>query len=193
MSVAGLVLAAGAGRRFGQPKATVEVAGRRLVDRAVGTLRAGGCDPVYVVSGAVDLDVANARVVPNSDWPSGLGSSLRAGLAASEDDAVVISLVDQPGIGTEVVRRLLAVWRDGASVAVATYDGYPRNPVLIAREHWPEVSRLAVGEVGARPFLAARPDLVWLVECGDVADPADIDVRADLTGIRIANGGDRDA
>ena len=53
----GLVLAAGAGRRFGGPKALVDFRGVRLVDRAVGLLRAGGCDRVLVVSGAVELDV----------------------------------------------------------------------------------------------------------------------------------------
>ena len=67
-------------------------------------------------------------------------------------------LVDTPGIGPAVVRRLVAAHDDGATVVVATYDGAPRNPVLLAREHWAEVGRLAVGDVGARAFLSAYPE-----------------------------------
>ena len=63
---------------------------------------------------------------------------------------------------------------------MAAYDGQPRNPVLIAREHWPEVIELAVGDAGARPFLRAHPELVTLVECGDTGRPDDMDTRGDL-------------
>ena len=65
-------------------------------------------------------------------------------------------------------------------MAVAAYDGKPRNPVLLAREHWPEVIATATGDQGARAFLRARPELVTLVECGDTGRPDDIDTPADL-------------
>ena len=87
MTVAGLVLAAGAGRRFGGPKALVELDGERLVDRMVRVLRAGGCQPLVVVAGAVPLAVSGATVVDNPDWRTGMGSSLRSGLAALPDQA----------------------------------------------------------------------------------------------------------
>jgi nicotine blue oxidoreductase len=64
------------------------------------------------------------------------------------------------------------------------YDGEPRNPVLIAREHWPEVIAAATGDKGARAFLRARPDLVTRVECGDTGSPQDIDTPDDLASIR---------
>ena len=140
MTVAGLVLAAGEGRRFGGPKALARVAGERLVDRAVRALREGGVDSVYVVQGAVDLDVPGARVLDNPDWASGLGSSLRCGLDVVPDDAVLVMLVDTPGVGGEVVRRLMDAFRAGARVAVATYGGVQGNPALIAREHWAGVT-----------------------------------------------------
>ncbi len=73
MSVAGLVLAAGAGRRFGGPKALAMLDGERLVDRAVSLVRNGGCSPILVVSGAATLDVADAAVVENPDWADGNG------------------------------------------------------------------------------------------------------------------------
>jgi CTP:molybdopterin cytidylyltransferase MocA len=182
VSVTGLVLAAGEGRRLGAPKAVLEVGGRRLVDHAVDVLREAGLCDVVVVAGAVSLEVPGARVVENPDWRTGMGSSLCAGLSAlpAESAAVVVMLVDTPGLGPEVVRRLVAAHDDGAQVVVATYDGAPRNPVLLARGHWVEVDRLAVADVGARAFLSAYPELVTYVECGDAGDPADLDTAEDV-------------
>lgn len=184
--VAGLVLAAGAGRRFGGPKAVVEIDGERLVDRAVRTLRDGGAHPAYVVSGAVPLDVEGATVVANPGWADGIGSSLRAGLAALPDEvsAVVVVLVDQPGLSADAVARLVSRADGPRTVASATYDGVLGHPVALGRDHWAEVARLAVGERGARPFLAAHPELVTLVECADVSSADDVDRPADLHRFR---------
>ncbi|MER7206041.1 nucleotidyltransferase family protein [Streptosporangium sp. NPDC000239] len=183
---AGLLLAAGGGSRLGTPKALVELDGERLVDRGVRLLREGGCHPVVVVLGAADAQVRGAVVVRNPDWRSGMGSSLRTGLAALPGDAerVVIALADQPSIGPRAVLRLVEAARLGASVAVATYAGRRRNPVLVAREHFAEVAGLAAGDVGARAFLRAHPELVVEVPCDDVGDPADIDTPGDLEAWR---------
>jgi nicotine blue oxidoreductase len=91
-------------------------------------------------------------------------------------------LVDTPRIGAQAVRRLVEAYAEGATAAVASYDGAPRNPVLLTREHFADVSALAVGDVGARAFLSARPELVTQIECSDVADPRDIDTPEDLLG-----------
>jgi nicotine blue oxidoreductase len=180
--VAGILLAAGEGSRLGQPKALVEIAGEPLALRGVALLRDGGAAPVVVVSGAVAVDVPGVLSVHNPDWRSGMGSSLAVGLGAVPDgcDAAVIALVDQPLIGPEAVRRLIAAHEAGARVAVAAYHGVPRNPVLIAREHWAAVTALAVGDTGARPFLRAHPELVTTVECGDTGRPDDVDTASDL-------------
>jgi CTP:molybdopterin cytidylyltransferase MocA len=184
--VAGLLLAAGEGRRFGMPKALVEFGGERLVDRGVRMLRAAGCGPVVVVMGAAPIEVIGAVVVPNPDWSSGMGSSLRTGLAALPPGcpAVVIALVDQPLVTAEAVRRLTEAYRQGASALVATYGGRPRNPVLIAAEHFDAVSEAAVGDAGARAFLRDNPALVTPVPCDDVASPDDIDTPEDLAALR---------
>ena len=184
--VAGVLLAAGEGSRFGGPKALVELDGQTLAERGVGLLRAGGADPILVVTGAAPLQLDGALSVYNHDWRTGMGSSLRAGLqalASTDAGAAVIALADQPLIGPEAVARLIAAYRGGATVAVAAYDGQPRNPVLLAREHWPEVIAMADGDTGARPFLRARADLVTLVECADTGRPDDIDTPADLARI----------
>src|SRR5699024_4868268 len=122
----------------------------------------------------------------NPEWRTGMGSSLRAGLAAlpASVGAVVVALVDQPRISAEAVRRLIRAYDSGAAVVVATYDGTPRNPALFAREHWPAVAEVAVGDVGARYFLRSHPEVVTGVECGDVASPADIDTLDDLASLR---------
>lgn len=189
--VAGLVLAAGSGRRLGTPKALVELGGVRLVDRAVGVLADGGCAPVVVVTGAAALDVAGAAVVANPGWASGMGSSLRAGLGwlgeapgAEDASAVVVALVDQPLIPAAVVARLLAAHADGADLAVATYGGRRRNPVLLGRSRWLEVARLAQGDEGARPYLAAHAADVTTVPCDDLGAPDDIDTPDDLARFR---------
>ncbi|MEU8199810.1 nucleotidyltransferase family protein [Streptosporangium sp. NPDC049046] len=187
---AGLLLAAGSGSRLGTPKALVDFHGERLVDRGVRALHDGGCRPVVVVLGAATVRIGGAVTVHNPEWSSGMGSSLRAGLNAIPDVAehVVIALVDQPFVGPRAVERLVEAARRGASVAVATYGGARRNPVLIAREHFEEVARLATGDAGARPFLRAHPELVVAVPCDDVADPADIDTPADLSALRARPG-----
>ncbi|HEV2937383.1 MAG TPA: nucleotidyltransferase family protein [Streptosporangiaceae bacterium] len=201
-TVAGVLLAAGEGSRFGGPKALVELDGQTLAERGVGLLRAGGADPILVVTGATEVQIPGTHTVYNPEWRTGMGSSLRAALnaltspedaspedASPEDagpeevGAVVVALADQPLVGPESVARLIAAYRAGASVAVATYDGQPRNPVLLAREHWPEVIATATGDTGARAFLRARADLVSLIECGDTGRPDDIDTPADLARI----------
>ncbi|WP_433497028.1 nucleotidyltransferase family protein [Sphaerimonospora sp. CA-214678] len=184
--VAGLLLAAGGGSRLGTPKAVVEFAGERLAERGVRLLAEGGCHPVVVVLGAVETPVGSAVTVRNLDWATGMGSSLRAGLRSlpGTAEAVVIALVDQPLVRPAAVRRLIDAFGSGAAVAVATYGGARRNPVLIAREHFAEVCALAEGDVGARPFLRARPELVTPVPCDDAGDPADVDTREDLRRLR---------
>jgi CTP:molybdopterin cytidylyltransferase MocA len=201
-----VLLAAGEGKRLGRPKALVELGGRRLVDRGAGLLREGGTAPVLVVTGAVPVAVPGVTVVPNPDWRTGMGSSLAAGLcallapepplASSPRDevaragavpgdcaAAVIALVDQPLIGPGVVRRLLATHQAGAGLAVAAYHGQPRNPVLLARDHWAGVLAAADGDTGARPYLRAHPDLVALVECADIGRPDDVDTPEDLARV----------
>jgi CTP:molybdopterin cytidylyltransferase MocA len=183
--VAGILLAAGAGRRLGQPKALVDLGGRPLADRGVALLREGGAAPVIVVTGAAAVNLTGVITVHNPHWATGMGSSLAAGLATVPDGcaAAVVALVDQPLVGAAAVRRLIAAYQGGASVAVAAYGGQPRNPVLLGREHWAEVTALAAGDAGARAFLRARPDLVTLVECGDTGSPDDIDTTEDLARI----------
>ena len=195
VSTAGLLLAAGAGRRMGGPKALLELDGEPLVRRGVRLLRDGGCDPVLVVVGAAAEEVVplcdGAEVVPADRWESGMAASLRSGLAALTDrepvTAVVVALVDQPGVSPEAVRRLRAAGDDGALAAVATYDGRRRNPVLLGRACWPEVWATATGDEGARSWLRSHREQVVVVDCSDAGDPYDLDSPDDLARPRGAS------
>jgi len=188
--VAGLLLAAGGGRRLGgRPKALLEHRGRLLVEHAADALRTANCDPVHVVLGARADDVRERAVLPgcvlvdNPEWAEGMGSSLRAGLASlrgTSARAALVSLVDQPGIGPEAMARVLAAYTSEKSLVAASYDGTRGHPVLFGAAHWAGIAAVAVGDRGARDYLRAHDDAITLVECGDVAQAYDIATAADL-------------
>lgn len=191
-SVAGIVLAAGAGRRIGLPKALVEIGGRYLLERAVETLREGGCTPIVVVLGAQADDVRAAvalrdvEVIVNDRWADGLSTSFAAGLRASEGaEAAVVMLVDQPGITSQVIRRIIEISRDSERPSVvATYDGAWRNPVLFKARVFDDVVAAVHGDAGAKRWLQANAEKVETVEVGDIADATDVDSQADLLRAR---------
>jgi CTP:molybdopterin cytidylyltransferase MocA len=178
---AGLVLAAGAGRRYGMPKALVQFRGRLFVERAVGVLEEGGCAPVLAVLGAqsakVRAELPDLNAVDNPDWPSGMGSSLRVGLGAITGDAVIVLPVDTPGVTPAAVARLKALASPEALLR-ASYHGEAGHPVLIGRDHWAGVYELATGDAGAREYLRRNPPR--LVACEDISDGADVDRPNDL-------------
>jgi CTP:molybdopterin cytidylyltransferase MocA len=195
--VAALLLAAGAGRRFGVPKALLrDDDGVPWVERAARRLVHGGCSPVIVVVGARAAEAAAVvppglvpprDVVEAAGWTEGMGASLRAGLVALSarspaPDAVLVGLVDTPGTTVDVVRRVAAAAGQGPSVlARAAFDGVPGHPVLLGRDHWAGVRAAAVGDAGARDYLRGR--FVDLVECGDVGSGVDVDTRAALVAL----------
>ncbi|MER7045456.1 nucleotidyltransferase family protein [Streptomyces jumonjinensis] len=188
--VAGLLLAAGGGRRLGGlPKALLRHRGRPLAEHAVQALREGGCDPVHVVLGAAaeqvraEAELGGCTVVANPRWREGMGSSLRAGLASLADtgaDAALVCLVDQPGVGAPAVARVRSAYGSRDTLAAAAYAGERGHPVLLGAHRWRGVAAGAEGDRGARRYLAAHRASLVLVECGDIAEPYDIDTADDL-------------
>jgi CTP:molybdopterin cytidylyltransferase MocA len=180
---AALVLAAGAGRRFGGgPKQLAEVGGRPLIEHALLAVRTAG--RIVVVLGAraeeiqAGADLSGAEVVVCPDWAEGMGASLRFGLAAiGPVDEVVVVLADQPFITSAVVARVRAT--PGPAVR-AVYDGAPGHPVVLRGPLLARAGELR-GDSGFRDLLAGG---VAEVECGDLADPRDIDTREDLEVVR---------
>lgn len=172
---AGVLLAAGAGTRYGMPKVLAAQGG--WLRSAVAALSGGGCDDVVVVLGAAIVDVPQpARAVVADDWQQGMGISLQTGLAAiSHAGYAVILTVDTPDIGADIVSRVIAAARSSSSgIARASYAGRPGHPVVVARRHWPALRATLHGDEGARGFLADRSDVV-AVDCADLATGRDVD------------------
>lgn len=172
----GIVLAAGAGTRYGMPKVLAHQGD--WLRSAVAALAGGGCAEVVVVLGAAVVEVpAPARAVVAEDWASGAGASVRAGLAAAGGAALaVLHTVDTPDVGADVVARVLP--RAAATgLARAVYGGRPGHPVAVAAPHWPALLDTLRGDEGARRYLAGRDDVVE-VECGDLASGLDTDERS---------------
>ena len=187
---AGLLLAAGAGRRLGTPKALVD----DWLARGIDVLATAGCSPVVVVLGAARQqarELLHGRAVLVAiaeDWSDGLSASLRAGIAALPADvpAAVVTLVDLPDVGERVIRRVLEEGAAPATLTRATYHGRPGHPVVLGRAHWPGILAAAHGDVGARAYLDRHTPA--LVECADLASGRDIDRPAEAI-----SGGVRDA
>ncbi|GAB19858.1 hypothetical protein GOEFS_096_00350 [Gordonia effusa NBRC 100432] len=178
MTVVGILLAAGAGRRYGMPKVLAEQG--QWLSNAVAALDAGGCDDVVVALGAAVVDVpepATAHFV--EDWSEGIGATLRAVLSAvrgPDVDGVLVHLVDLPDVDHRVVARVLDVAQAGRDIlARATFDGRPGHPVYLGAAHFDAMLERLSGDVGAASYLAERDDIDH-VECAHFATGVDCDV-----------------
>jgi CTP:molybdopterin cytidylyltransferase MocA len=187
-SVSAIVLAAGGGSRFGGGKLLAGLGGRPLIESVLDNLLDAPVDEVIVVTGADAerlrevCERYGVRTVDNEEWELGQSTSVLAGLrvCGAQTRAAVVLLGDQPLVGAGAVDRLVAAFAEGAKVAVATYGGKRRNPVLFSREVWPLLEAELAGDEGARSVLKRHPELVVEVPCEGVGDPTDVDTREDL-------------
>jgi molybdenum cofactor cytidylyltransferase len=196
--IGGLVLAAGAGTRFGSAKQLADLDGRPLLEHVLAAMSAAPVDHLVVALGAyadqvlaaVDLHRARPLVVPA--WEGGMGRVLALALAearprsAAPGDwgAVVVALGDQPLVSAAAVARLVAAWRGGAGPVVsAAYQGRQGHPKLFGRAVLGELRRLG-GDAGARGLLASHPDWVVPVEVGALGSDLDVDDEAALARAR---------
>jgi CTP:molybdopterin cytidylyltransferase MocA len=192
--VSAIVLAAGGGSRFGGGKLLAKLGGRPIIEKVLHNLREAPVDEIIVVVGADAqrlrgvCEAYGVRIVANEEWERGQSTSVLAGLRACGGEAAVVLLGDQPFIGAEAVERLVSAFSEGAKVAVATYGGKRRNPVLFSREVWPLLEAELAGDEGARSVLRRHPELVVEVPCEEVGDPADVDTREDLRRLQEMRG-----
>jgi CTP:molybdopterin cytidylyltransferase MocA len=164
--ITAIVLAAGAGERFGGPKQQL------LLPHVLSRLAESPVDEVVVVAGAHPVHAERVRVVDCPDWRRGTGASLRCGLRALGPgvEAAVVCLADGPNLSPEAVRRVLAAWRSGAgTVVAASYAGERGHPVVIGRGSWGDVP-----DEGMKTLPAT------LVPCDDLGTPGDVDSADDI-------------
>jgi CTP:molybdopterin cytidylyltransferase MocA len=192
--VSAIVLAAGVGSRFGGGKLLTRLGGQPIIEAVLDNLRDAPVEEVIVVIGADAKRLREVcerygvRTVDNEEWERGQSTSVLAGLRACDGEAAVVLLGDQPLIGVGAVERLVAAFAEGARVAVATYGGKWRNPVLFSRDVWPLLETELAGDEGARPVLRRHPELVVEVPCEGVGDPMDVDTREDLRRLEEMRG-----
>lgn len=184
-----MILAAGGSTRFGSPKALTRFEGRALIQHIIARGLAVGGQAVSVVLGAHARDIVPAigsapvALVINRDWNSGLASSIRTGVEHLPGScaAVLIMLMDQPLVGIEALRRLVATWNARPKeIVAAQYAGHCGVPAIFPRWAFAELRQLR-GDAGARALLQRHADRTVGVPMPEAA--IDIDTPEDLLGI----------
>lgn len=183
--IAGLVLAAGAGTRFGGTgsKLLAELDGRPLLEHAVRAQTAvGALERVVVVLGASAAEIAaqvpfgRAELVICEDWEAGQAASLRRGAVALDGaERVIVTLGDAPGMTPAIIERFI----DAPPGTRATYRGRPGHPVVLGPAQLAAVRGLD-GDEGARSLLRGGTQ----IECADLGDGRDVDTTDDLEAMR---------
>ncbi len=189
--IAAVLLAAGEAARFGRPKQLIPWQGRPLILHTAGIPWSAGVDPVIVVLGAAAEQIAPLlegqplQVVRNYRWREGMGSSLCVGLAAlpPRTEAVLFLTVDQPFVTPAHLRRLIAAWEAGASIAVTRWQGRRTVPALFDRRHFAQLAALQ-GDAGGRQLFDKATERPVEVEAGQPLLAADIDTPADYERLR---------
>lgn len=197
MPLEAVVLAAGAGRRFGGGKLLHPLKGRPLLHHALDAAFAAPVRTVTVVVGCEAEAVGRAaeafaaersgpplKLVQAADWPEGLAASLRAGIASLPPGTAgaYVFLADMPRIPKAVLQPLADALAAGAAAAVPTYETQLGHPVLIGRALFAEIGRLR-GDRGARALLEALGPALAACETDDPGVLRDIDTREDVQGM----------
>lgn len=189
-----VLLAAGAGSRFGGDKLMAPYGSGLLIDKSLDAALAAAPGEVVVVLGggatALEAHLATRpgafHVAACESWRDGLSASLKAGIAAvAGADAVAVFLGDMPEVPAGLVRHLAAAVQAGAPAAAPVCQGRRGNPVVLGADVLAQVAGLS-GDRGAGPLLEALGARLSLIPTDDKGVLFDVDRREDL-----AAGGDQ--
>lgn len=190
--VVGILLAAGASTRLGQPKQLLDFGGKPLVRHVAEAALASRLERLIVVVGnqaaavRATLEGLPLDVVENPDFLQGQSTSLRAGVAAlpSDLDAALVLLVDQPFVDAVLIDRLIAHFEtSGAAIVAPEHAGQRGNPVVFAAALLPELARVT-GDVGARDVIRRHREELATVELEDARAFLDVDTWEDYEKVR---------
>ncbi len=192
--VAAVVLAAGRSTRMGAVnKMLAEIGGKPLVRIAAEQAVASRAKPVIVVTGHEREKVEKAlsglpvRLVHNPDYAEGLGTSLKAGIAAAPDeaDAAIVCLGDMPQVDAALINKLISSFdpERGALVVVPSIDGRRGNPVVWSRRFFHDLMSIQ-GDIGARHLIGSYAEAVAEVPLAGEAALTDVDTPESLSAVK---------
>jgi molybdenum cofactor cytidylyltransferase len=182
-----LILAGGAGRRFGGGKLLADLAGAPVIRRVAERVLEAGFAEVVMVTGAEGASLRSAieglacRIVDAPDWDEGMAASLRAGVAALAREArgVCVFLGDMPLVPAALCTPLAAAAERAGYAARPRHAGKPGHPVAFTRAAFADLAMLE-GDSGATALLKARPEAVAYLDTADSGVLLDVDTPADL-------------
>jgi molybdenum cofactor cytidylyltransferase len=195
-SIGAVILAAGVSSRMGEPKQLLRLGGKALLEQVLDLARSAAVDEIVVVLGAAaenirqQVDLSKIKVVINSSYQQGMGTSLAAGLAALDPaiNAALILLADQPFVRPATLDRICGEYRRShAQIVIPLYNGFRGNPVLLDRSVFPEVMALS-GDVGCRAIFGNHLEGIVKLPVDDVGILLDIDSQADFDKLQSVNG-----
>lgn len=196
--VAAIVLAAGTSQRMGMPKQLMPLGDKTLLEHALANVRGADVSEIILVLGASAEEIEQKvstdglKIVINSLYEQGMGTSIRAGLAALEPStrAVLVMLADQPFVRPSTLNQLISYHREHApQITIPLYKGFRGNPVLLDRSVFPELTALA-GDVGCRAIFGSHTEGIHKVPVNDIGVLLDIDTLDDLRHLRLLTGGE---
>lgn len=182
------MLAAGMSRRMGTPKQLLRIAGKPVLEVTLSQVRESNVDEIVLVLGfAADevkngIPTQNIKVVRNEGYQQGMGTSLRAGIAAVDPGAkaALIVLADQPFVQSNTLNQLIEFHQEtGAQIVIPIYKGFRGNPVLLDRSIFPELQGLS-GDVGCRAIFGSHTENIRKLAVDDEGILLDIDSRDDF-------------
>ena len=189
--IAGIILAAGEGKRIGGNKALIEIDGTSFLEHVAGRMRQAACDPLIAVGGSNSAEVKElARrleisFMDNENWQTGQFSSLKAGLSSLEKKAAgaMIALVDHPLVALDTYRLLNKTFQDNpGTILIPSYNGRRGHPIIIPDIIINEVLS-ASPESNLREIIHSHPDLIHEIPVEDPGILRDIDSKADIEGV----------
>lgn len=198
--IAALVLAAGESRRMGDAnKLTIPVDGTPMVARVVDALQQSRAQRVIVITGHQPERIKEAlsgrdvEFVHNPDYAEGIGSSVRMGITALDDDAdgALVALGDMPWVNTEVINRLVDAFTTGGelSIFIPMFGGKRGNPVLWGARHFPELLALS-GDVGGKALFDRHATAICYVNVESASVNTDVDTPDALQKLGIQCDGE---